>query len=140
MPSTKQIEIPMPWGYVKGQIFGQIENKLQTPILCLHGYLDNSNSFRSLAKFMTKKTNDFFLIAIDLPGQGMSSKIGDPYLYNFKTFILSVRKVVVYLNLKNFIFLTHSFGCTLCLMVSYLVFLFILKKHSISFDKRNIFF
>jgi pimeloyl-ACP methyl ester carboxylesterase len=118
MLSTKQIEIPMPWGYVKGQIFGRIENQTQTPILCLHGYLDNSNSFRPLAKCITSKTSDYFLIAIDLPGQGLSSKIeGDPILFNFKTYILSVRKVVLHLNLKSFIFLTHSFGCTLCMMV-----------------------
>jgi len=123
MPPTKQIEIPMPWGFVKGQIFGFIENQIQTPILCLHGYLDNSNSFRPLAKCITKQTNSYYIIAIDLPGQGLSSKLGGdmyPISYNFKTYILSVRKVVLHLNLKNFIFLTHSFGCTLCLMVNIL--------------------
>ena len=112
----KQIEIPMPWGYVKGQIFGQVENYSQTPMLCLHGYLDNSNSFKPLAKYLCE-TKEYYMIAVDSIGHGLSSQLNNPILFNFKTFILSIRKIVEFLNLKNFIFLTHSFGCTLSLMV-----------------------
>jgi hypothetical protein len=42
---TKQIEIPLSWGSVKGQIFGDPLKKNSIPILALHGYLDNSNRF-----------------------------------------------------------------------------------------------
>jgi hypothetical protein len=47
MTNIKQIDIPIKLGNeiraVKGQIFGNID-KNSIPILCLHGYLDNSNS------------------------------------------------------------------------------------------------
>ena len=118
----KQIEISMPWGYIKGQIFGQIEGKSQTPILCLHGYLDNSNSFKPLVKYLCA-TKEYYMIALDLPGHGLSSKISEPLLFNFRTYIFSVRKTVEFLNLKTFVFLTHSFGCTLGLMVRFNFFL-----------------
>ena len=117
MPITTQIEIPMPWGFLKAQVFNRTENYTQTPILCLHGYLDNSNSFKRLAKYLSCQSKEYYLLAIDLPGQGLSSKLSDPLLYNFKTFVFSVRKVVTFFNLENFIFLSHSFGCSLSLMV-----------------------
>lgn len=45
--SVKQIDIPIKLGNapksIKGQIFGNFSNG-SIPILCLHGYLDNSNS------------------------------------------------------------------------------------------------
>jgi pimeloyl-ACP methyl ester carboxylesterase len=114
MVKTEQIELEMPWGVVKGQIFG---NKVNTrPILCLHGYLDNSNSFKPLAPFLCE-SNQYHLICIDLPGQGLSSKIADPMLYSLKTFIFCIRKIILDLDLKDFIFMGHSFGCTLGLMV-----------------------
>lgn len=122
----EQIEIPMPWGFVKGQIFGDKINTV--PILALHGYLDNSNSFKPLAPILCA-SKEYHVIAVDLPGQGLSSKISDPMLYNLKTFLYSIRKIVLHLNLKKFIFLTHSFGCTLATMVStqfYLIRYFII--------------
>jgi hypothetical protein len=50
------------------------------------------------------------MIAIDMLGQGLSSHIPDPLLYNFKTFIYSIRCVVRYLNLKYYIMMGHSMG------------------------------
>lgn len=104
----------MPWGLVRGQIFGDRTNA--NPILCLHGYLDNSNSFKPLAPFLCE-SKEFYMIAIDLPGQGLSDKIAEPLYYNFKTLLYCVRKIVLHFRLKNFTFLTHSFGCSLAMMV-----------------------
>ena len=114
----QQIEVPMSWGFLKGQIFGdQLKGK---PMLALHGYMDNSNSFRPLAQHLCKN-NDYYIIAIDLPGQGLSSKISsnEPLIYSLKSFVYSVRKVVKYFQLSNFIFLTHSFGCLLAIIVRF---------------------
>lgn len=48
MIDIEQIDIPVKFGnetkVVKGQIFGSIANNKSIPVLCLHGYLDNSNS------------------------------------------------------------------------------------------------
>ncbi len=113
---TEQIEIQMPWGFVKGQVFGDRSNPNTIPILCLHGYLDNSNSFKPIAPYLCA-SNEYYMIAIDYPGHGLSSKLNDPLLYSLRTFILTIRKVILELDLKNFVFLAHSFGCTLAMMV-----------------------
>jgi len=126
---TKQIEIQVPWGFIKGQVFGDQTNPNAIPILCLHGYLDNSNSFKPLARHLCV-SNEYYMIAIDYPGHGLSSKLNDPLLYTLRTFVLAVRKVVVDLNLNNFVFLTHSFGCTLAMMVFNYFFFFYEKDNN----------
>lgn len=70
---SKEVEIPMPWGVVKGQIFGDPFKKHLTPILAVHGYLDNSNSFKPLAQYLCR--DEYYIISIDLPGHGFSSKL-----------------------------------------------------------------
>jgi len=114
---VKQISIPMPWGEVKGQIFGNQSNS--TPILCIHGHLDNSNSFKPLAELLCK-SNEYHMIAIDMPGHGFSSPIPNGALYTPKLLLTVLRRIVLHLHLKNILFLGHSYGCGLC----YLVFTF----------------
>ena len=75
IPQQSQFEIEVGWGRISGQIFGE-QKPDSKPILSLHGFLDNSNSFRPLASFLTKN-NNYYMIAIDLPGMGLSSKIPD---------------------------------------------------------------
>lgn len=114
----KQIEVPVTWGHIRGQIFGK-PTETSTPILALHGYLDNSNSFKPLARHLIKlsKDNKYHIIAIDLPGMGLSSKIPEGIPYSTKFFVMTIRRVVNYLNLTKFLFMTHSFGCSLALAV-----------------------
>jgi pimeloyl-ACP methyl ester carboxylesterase len=109
----------MPWGNVKAQIFGNVTPKA-TPILCLHGYLDNSNSFLPLAPFICQN-NEYYMISMDLPGHGFSSKLPDGIQYTPKLFLTSVRRVVKHFDLKSFIFMCHSYGVG----ISYMVNLFI---------------
>ncbi len=106
----------MPWGQVKAQIFGNQSNSKSTPILCIHGYLDNSNSFKPLAEYLTK-SNEYHLISIDLPGHGFSSSIPNGALYTPKLYLTVLRRIVLHLHLKHFVFLGHSYGCGLCYLV-----------------------
>jgi hypothetical protein len=52
--------------FKKGQVFGE-ESKDKKVLVLVHGYLDNSNSFKPIAPLLT--TNQYYLIAIDLPGK-----------------------------------------------------------------------
>jgi hypothetical protein len=86
-----QIHIPVSWGgHLSGQIFSHASlhpcnllerlvtstNEMSSdlnssnpmPVVCLHGYLDNSNSFEPLAFEMLKQSQDYIMIALDLPG------------------------------------------------------------------------
>ena len=115
--TPKQISIPVPWGSIKGQIFGDPSNKNLTPILCLHGRLDNSNSFKPIAKYICKEK--YYIIALDFPGHGFSSRIPDGIQYSPKFFVSSIRRAVKYLNLESFILLTHSYGGFIGLIVHF---------------------
>ena len=61
------MDVPTPWGKIKVQVFGD-QSPNQKPILALHGYLDNSNSFLPLSHFLTKE--GYYVISVDLPGHG----------------------------------------------------------------------
>jgi pimeloyl-ACP methyl ester carboxylesterase len=113
----------LPWGCIKAQIYGR-PSANSKPILALHGFLDNSNSFKPLGNELTKLKPDYFIIALDLPGHGFSSHINSGIPYTPKLLVSSLRRVVKYFGLNNFILLSHSYGCFLSILVSYFLNLF----------------
>jgi pimeloyl-ACP methyl ester carboxylesterase len=111
---TTQFEIECGWGKISGQIFGALG--VGKPIFALHGFLDNSNSFKPVAPYLTNDEK-YHIIAIDLPGMGLSSPISNGVPYSTKFYLMSLRRVTEHFNLTKFIFMTHSFGCSLALAV-----------------------
>ena len=107
------VEIPVSWGKISVQLFGNTASK---PLVCLHGYLDNSNSFKPIAPYLTKDGN-YYLICIDLPGMGFSSKIPNGIPYSTKFYLMCIRRVINYFALDKFMFVSHSFGGSLALAV-----------------------
>lgn len=114
---TQEISVPVPWGKVACQIFGDPTNKRAKPIISMHGFLDNSNSFKPLAPYFCQN-DDFYIIALDLPGHGFSSKLPDGIPYTPKLFLSSVRRVIRHFGLNEFYFMCHSYGIHLSLLVS----------------------
>ena len=47
----------------------------ETRVLCLHGWLDNANSYVPMMPYLP----DMDLVAVDLPGHGHSSHLQGPY-------------------------------------------------------------
>lgn len=68
-----EIDIKMAWGSLKAQIFGEI-TPYSRPIIASHGYLDNSNSIKPLAEYLTLK-KQYYIISMDLPGHGFRYKV-----------------------------------------------------------------
>lgn len=105
---------------MSGQTFGdpidKATNKPNKPIVALHGYLDNSNSFKPLASVLCN--HGYYVVALDLPGHGFSSHLSKGMHYSPKVFLSSVRRVIRHLNLSNFMMLTHSFGSNIALLVN----------------------
>ncbi|CAF0900840.1 unnamed protein product [Brachionus calyciflorus] len=112
---VEQVSVPVPWGDVKCQIFGDPTSKKAKPIVCLHGYLDNSNSFKPLAPYFCQ-SDEYYMIAVDLPGHGLSSKLPNGIPYTPKLFLAAVRRVIRHFNLKEFYFFCHSYGIHLSVM------------------------
>ncbi len=117
---VEELNVPIPWGHIKCQIFGDSLVKNTQPIVCLHGYLDNSNSFKPISPYLTH-TNEYYLVAIDFPGHGFSSKIPDGTYYSMKMLVSCVRRVVRHLNLKRFYFMCHSYGINISFLVIYII-------------------
>lgn len=76
------------------------------PLLALHGWLDNAASFLPLSPYL----QDFNLIAIDLPGHGLSSHLAADNPYHFIDAIVHVSDVLDALAWPTFNILGHSMG------------------------------
>jgi pimeloyl-ACP methyl ester carboxylesterase len=117
----EELNVPSPWGTIKAQLFSSKSSdstgngREGIPIIAIHGTLDNSNSFKPISEYLTEN-GLYYVISIDLPGHGLSSKGPSGIPYSSKLFLISIKRLVRYLNLKDFILLTHSYGTTLGVM------------------------
>lgn len=85
-------------------------NPNNPPILALHGWLDNANSFAPLAPYLQEK---YYVIAIDFPGHGHSSHLPAGCYYHFMDGIFSLIQIIRVLKLKQVHLLGHSMGACL---------------------------
>jgi pimeloyl-ACP methyl ester carboxylesterase len=79
-------------GKIAGQLFSNSNSASEDlsssqAIVALHGFLDNSNSFKPIAPFITK-SGKYHIIAVDLPGMGLSSKIPNGIAYSTKLYVI----------------------------------------------------
>ena len=63
----QRISFKVPWGEIAAKAWGPEDGK---PFLGLHGWLDNANTFDTLAPLLPENIR---FIAIDFPGHGKSS-------------------------------------------------------------------
>ncbi|XP_072723836.1 serine hydrolase-like protein 2 isoform X2 [Ciconia boyciana] len=82
-----EIKFPVPWGHVAAKAWGPSEGH---PVLCLHGWLDNANTFDKLIPLLPR---DYYYVAMDFSGHGLSSHrpAGSPY--HFLDYVSDVRRV-----------------------------------------------
>ncbi|XP_077102465.1 serine hydrolase-like protein [Siphateles boraxobius] len=102
--ATSEFRMTVPWGEMRGQVWGPSHGR---PVLCLHGWADNSGSFNTLIPLLPK---DWRFVAIDFPGHGFSSHRPDGCFYTFPLYVADVRRVVEALQWKRFSIIGHSMG------------------------------
>ncbi|XP_012062902.1 PREDICTED: probable serine hydrolase [Atta cephalotes] len=95
---VKEIEIPVPWGKVAGKLWGS-QNK--QPILALHGWQDNAASFDNIAPLIMKNIP---VLAIDLPGHGLSSWLPPGFMYSELIYFLLIKRIKRYTSIHTPIF------------------------------------
>ncbi|MGC1181931.1 alpha/beta fold hydrolase [Legionella sp.] len=100
----KEINIRIPGFLIAGKTWGNPENP---PILALHGWLDNANSFTSVAPYLQQ---DFYFIAVDLPGHGHSSHLPEGCNYHFFDAVFIIIELINALKLGKVHLLGHSMG------------------------------
>ncbi|VVD05882.1 unnamed protein product [Leptidea sinapis] len=109
--SVEEIEIPVPWGHVAGRWWGP-RNK--QPIVAIHGWQDNAGTWDNLIPMLPVTTP---VLAIDLPGHGLSSHYPEGMLYYvFWDGIVLLRRIVKHFKWKKVSLMGHSLGGALSFM------------------------
>uniref|UniRef100_A0A8C3B7F1 Serine hydrolase like 2 n=1 Tax=Cairina moschata TaxID=8855 RepID=A0A8C3B7F1_CAIMO len=109
-----EVKFPVPWGHLAAKAWGSPEGY---PVLCLHGWLDNANTFDRLIPLLPK---DCHYVAMDFSGHGLSSHrpAGSPY--HFLDYVSDVRRVAAALQWRRFTLMGHSMGGAVAGMFSFL--------------------
>lgn len=84
------------------------------PWLALHGWLDNSASFERLAPLLPGQR----LIALDLPGHGLSEWRHADADYTFATWVPAIFEAADALGFQRFSLLGHSMGAAISVLVA----------------------
>lgn len=82
------------------------QGRASKPVLALHGWLDNANSFVPLARYL----QDVDLVAIDWPGHGLSGHLEASAHYHFTDLVLWAFGAADQLGWQRFNVLGHSLG------------------------------
>ncbi|XP_078486776.1 serine hydrolase-like protein [Ciona intestinalis] len=101
---SKEIKIPTNVGILCGKAFG---NPKDPPVLCLHGWQDNCNTFDKLIPFLPK---NHYYVAIDMIGHGHSVSLPPGMMYYLQNYIAMIHGIAKYMGWKSFTALGHSFG------------------------------
>ncbi len=85
-----------------------------TPVLAMHGWLDNCGSFSPLAPLL----ENIRLITIDAPGHGLSSHRSADGTYNIWQDVAVIYDIAEHLGLSRFALLGHSRGAMVCTLMA----------------------
>ncbi|CAG0880864.1 unnamed protein product [Darwinula stevensoni] len=101
---AREIYIPVPWGQIAGKGWGSENGR---PILALHGWLENAGSFDTLVPLIP---DSYHVVAVDMPGNGLSSHYPPGMTYSFAEGPLHIRRILEYLGWSSCTFMGHSGG------------------------------
>ncbi len=97
-----------------GRVTGLRWREGKLPVLALHGWLDNANSFLPLAEHL----DGLDLVAIDFPGHGLSAPRPDGVRYHFDDYSFDVLAVLDDLDWEYANLLGHSLGGAVSTLVA----------------------
>ncbi|XP_039347931.1 serine hydrolase-like protein 2 isoform X2 [Mauremys reevesii] len=109
---VSELKFPVPWGHIAAKSWGSPQGR---PVLCLHGWLDNANTFNRLIPLLPK---DYYYMAMDFGGHGLSSHRPAGFPYHFLDYVSEIRRVTAALKWSRFTLMGHSLGGTVAGMFS----------------------
>ncbi|XP_045111576.1 probable serine hydrolase [Portunus trituberculatus] len=99
----REIRIPVPYGHIAGKIW----NEGGSPLLSLHGWMDNSGTWDTVAPLLPRNIS---IVAIDFPGHGFSSFRPLGIGATFVNLLQVIERVIQYFGWKEVNLLGHSMG------------------------------
>ncbi len=108
----RELNVSIPGLELAGLAWGEPD---ASPLLLLHGWLDNAASFASLAPLLASR---FHVIALDLPGHGHSQHLPESTVYQHVDYARAVLAAADALALPRFHLLGHSLGAGIATMVA----------------------
>ncbi|XP_071408011.1 serine hydrolase-like protein 2 isoform X3 [Pithys albifrons albifrons] len=99
-----ELKFPVPWGHMAAKAWGPLEGH---PVLCLHGWLDNANTFDKLIPLLPRGC---YYVAMDFSGHGLSSHRPAGCPYHFLDYVTDVCRVAAALQWRRFTLMGHSMG------------------------------
>ncbi|KAJ3165778.1 hypothetical protein HDU88_003972 [Geranomyces variabilis] len=106
-PRDRTYRLPITGLELAVQEWGPAEG---TPILCLHGWLDNSETWSAFLPLFLAKNPHCHAVAVDFPGHGRSGHKGAEADYGFYEFARDTIALVNVLGWSRFAILGHSLG------------------------------
>ncbi|MFP8965414.1 alpha/beta fold hydrolase [Pokkaliibacter sp. CJK22405] len=81
-----------------------------TPVLALHGWLDNAGSFDPMFESLVVKRRDLHIVALDHAGHGFSDWRSASQDYDIRHYVDDVCEIIGQLGWSQFALLGHSLG------------------------------
>lgn len=88
--------------FILGKLWGSQDKQ---PILAMHGWQDNAASFDNIAPFIIKNIP---VMAINLPGHGLSSWLPPGFMYNELIYFLLIKRIKKYFGWEKLKIMAHS--------------------------------
>jgi pimeloyl-ACP methyl ester carboxylesterase len=110
---VKEFSLTIPTCTIAGREWGKKSAQRPT-ILAAHGWLDNAGSFNHLIPLL----NNYHIIAIDLPGHGLSSHRPPGIYFHLIDYVAEIITLANSLQLEKFSLLGHSLGASIFSLVA----------------------
>jgi len=110
-PRARELNLETDYLRLSARAWGE---ETATPVLALHGWLDNAASFDALAPLLP----DIYLVALDLPGHGLSEHRPPGVYYHFVDYVADALAAADALSWKSFSLLGHSMGAGIASFVA----------------------
>ena len=110
-PVVEEIRLSLPHIELAAHLFGPEDG---VPVIALHGWLDNANSFARLAPKLT----GLRIVALDLAGHGHSAHRPPGASYSLWDYAFDVLCVAEQLGWQRFALLGHSLGAIISVVIA----------------------
>ncbi|CAG2105490.1 unnamed protein product [Medioppia subpectinata] len=104
-----EMKISVPYGSIMAKAWGHPTHHSHQ-VLALHGWQDNAGTFDKLIPLLP---DSVYVLAVDLPGHGLSSHLPPGCPYHDLVFLMEVKRVIDHMNWDKFTILGHSMGAAI---------------------------